>query len=80
VGETVEGVIHGKTIELAVDPGLQDGEAVEVVIRRVKHPRTWREGITTTAGALAQMPPEYFADLYEIVRERHRCPCLEGSE
>ena len=23
MGEIVEGVIHGKTIELAVDPGLQ---------------------------------------------------------
>ena len=33
MGEIVEGVIHGKTIELAVDPGLQDGGVVEVVNR-----------------------------------------------
>ena len=33
IGETVEGVIHGKTIELVVDPGLQNGEVVEVVNR-----------------------------------------------
>ncbi|MGO8902845.1 MAG: hypothetical protein ACLQU5_31565 [Isosphaeraceae bacterium] len=33
MGEIVEGVIHGKTIELAVDPGLQDGGVVEVVTR-----------------------------------------------
>ena len=33
-GEVVEGVIHGKTIELAVDPGLQDGEIAEVVESR----------------------------------------------
>ena len=26
-------MIHGKTIELEVDPGLQNGEVVEVVIR-----------------------------------------------
>jgi hypothetical protein len=58
MGEIVEGVIHGKTIELAVDPALQDGEVVEVVIRLVKQPRTWGEGIRKTAGALAQMPPE----------------------
>ena len=32
MGEIVEGVIHGKP-ELAVDPGLQDGEVVEVVNR-----------------------------------------------
>jgi len=41
MGEIVEGVIRGKTIELEVDPGLQDGGVVEVVIRRVKQPRTW---------------------------------------
>jgi hypothetical protein len=80
MAETVEGVIHGKTIELAVDPGLQDGEVVEVVIRRVKQPRTWGEGIRTTAGALAQMPPEYFADLDEIVRERQRWPYRDVPE
>ena len=33
MGPIVEGVIHGKTIELAVDPGLQDGEVVEAVNR-----------------------------------------------
>jgi len=33
MGEIVEGVNHGKTIELAVDPGLQDGGVVEVVNR-----------------------------------------------
>ena len=33
MGEIVEGVIHGKTIELALDPGLQDGGIVQVVNR-----------------------------------------------
>jgi hypothetical protein len=80
MAETVEGVIHGKTIELAVDPGLQDGEVVEVIIRRVKQPQTWGEGIRLTAGALAQMPPEYFADLDEIVRERQQWPYREVPE
>ncbi len=44
MGEIVEGVIHGKTIELAVDPGLQDGGVVEVVNRRspCEQPRAWR--------------------------------------
>jgi hypothetical protein len=68
--EIVEGVVHGKTIELAVDPGLQDEQTVEVVIRRVKPAPRSGERIRATAGALAQMPPEYFADLEEIVRER----------
>ena len=77
MAEAVEGVIHGKTIELVADPGLQDGEIVELVIRRAKPPRTWGEGIRATAGAPAQMPPEYFSDLEEIVRERQRWPYRE---
>jgi len=41
MGEIVEGVIRGKTIKLEVDPGLQDGGVVEVVIRLVKQPLAW---------------------------------------
>jgi len=37
MGEIVEGVIHGKTIELAVDPGLQDGGVVELVTRELNN-------------------------------------------
>jgi hypothetical protein len=77
MAEVVEGVIHGKTIELAVDPGLQDGESVEVVIRRVKPARTSGERIRATARALAQVPPEYFAHLVGIIRERQRRPYRE---
>lgn len=33
--ETIQGVIHGKIIELAKAPGLPDGEAVAVTIQRV---------------------------------------------
>jgi hypothetical protein len=73
----VKGVIHGKTIELAADPGLRDRETALVVIRRVKPARTSGEGIRRTAGALAQMPPEYFDYLEEIVRERQRWPYRE---
>jgi hypothetical protein len=79
MAEVVEGVIHGKTIELAVDPGLQDGETVEAVIRRVKPARTSGERIRAPAGALVRMPPEYLADLEEIVRERQRWPSRELS-
>jgi hypothetical protein len=72
VSEVLEGVIHGKTIELAIDPGLQDGERVEIVIRRAGQPKAWGQGITATAGALAHLPPEEFDELDEIVRDRQR--------
>jgi len=50
-GDIVEGVIHGMPIERAVDLGLQDGEVVEMVIRRVKQSRTWGEGGRIGAGS-----------------------------
>ncbi len=80
MSEVMEGVIHGKTIELATDPGLQDGERVEVVIRRAGQPKACGAGIRATAGALAHLPREDFDDLDEIVRDRQRWPYREVSE
>ncbi len=71
MSEVVEGIIHGKTIELESDPGLRDGERVEVVIRRTGR-ESPGDGIKATAGALAHLPPEYFEDLEEIVRDRRK--------
>jgi hypothetical protein len=51
-----------------------------VVIRRASRPETWGEGIKATAGALAHLPPEYFADLDEIVRNRQQWPLREVPE
>lgn len=80
MSEMVEGVIHGRTIELEIDPGLQDGERVEVMIRRVGRSKDWGDGIKATAGVLAHLPPEYFEDLDEIVRDRQQWPYREGPE
>jgi hypothetical protein len=76
----LEGVIHGKIIELAVSPGLKDGERVHVVIRPVNELKAWGEGIKATAGALAHLPDDYFADLDEIVSDRQRWRYRETSE
>jgi hypothetical protein len=52
--QTVQGVIHGKTIELVLDPGFQPGQAVEVVVKESPtKPRVWGEGIMRSAGAFA---------------------------
>jgi uncharacterized protein (DUF433 family) len=40
---TINGVIHGKTIELDKAPGLPDGQAVKVDIRPVEEPPAWLE-------------------------------------
>jgi hypothetical protein len=80
MSEAVEGVIHGRMIELEIDPGLQDGERVEVVIRRAERPEAGREGARSAAGSLAHFPPEYFEDLDEIVRARKQWPYREPAE
>ncbi len=80
MSEVVEGVIHGRTIELEIDPGLHDGERVEVVIRRAVRPEARGNGTKSAAGALAHFPPEYFEDLDEIVRSRQQWPYREQPE
>ncbi len=51
---SAQGVIHGKQIELTVDPGFQPGETVEVLVKSSSNkPRIWGEGIMRSAGAFA---------------------------
>ena len=38
----IQGVIHGKTIELQEEPGMPDGQAVAVTIQRVGEPSAGR--------------------------------------
>src|SRR5713101_8013996 len=40
---TIQGVIHGKTIELENEPGLPEGQRVAVEIRSVDEPPAWLE-------------------------------------
>ncbi len=49
----LRGVVHGKTIELANDPGLQDGQEVEVTLRPATKPELWGDGLRRAAGVLA---------------------------
>ncbi len=63
------GVIHGRTIELTEDPGVVDGQQVEIFIKYVPPPRPWGEGILRTAGALAD-DPEWDDIMEEIYQDR----------
>lgn len=54
--KSIHGVIHGKTIDLADDPGLTDGQEVEVVIHPTIKDATWGDGIRRSAGAWANIP------------------------
>lgn len=52
MGELIHGVIHGRTIELQTDPGLGEGQPVEVLIRPAPLPAMPDDGIRRSAGAL----------------------------
>ncbi len=62
----VEGVIHGKTIELDEDPGIAEGQRVAVQLRVSSAARPWGEGIMPSAGIAADVPG--FDDAFEQVQ------------
>jgi hypothetical protein len=70
---TLRGVIHGRTVELTEDPGVPDGQQVEITIKTVVSPKLWGEGLRRCAGAFAtDWTEEDDRILDEIHRERKR--------
>ena len=51
----LHGTVHGRTIELDEDPGVADGEEVEIQIQ-VATAREWGEGILRSAGGWVEYP------------------------
>jgi hypothetical protein len=66
---SLRGVIRGKTIELANDPGLQDGQEVEVTLRAATRPESWGEGLRRAAGALADSWQAEDDEILERIRQ-----------
>jgi hypothetical protein len=69
----IQGVVHGKTIELKESPGVPDGQKVEVVVRLIETARPWGEGILRSAGAAAGAAadvPGFDEAFAEIERDR----------
>ena len=51
----MQGVVHGKTIELETSPGIEDGRRVELVVRMKplpSPPPAWKPGSTETAAGM----------------------------
>jgi hypothetical protein len=68
--KTMHGKVHGRTIELDEDPGVAEGQEVEVQVRVL--PKTGRkpgEGFLRTEGALAD-DTEWDAIMEEISQAR----------
>lgn len=67
---SIDGVIHGRTIELSEDLGLGEGQHVRVIVESVQQAPPWGEGIRRSAGAMADC--DKFDEVFEsIQRERH---------
>ena len=75
----VRGVIHGKTIELLTDPGLTDGQEVEMTLRPVDQPDARIAAILRTAGSMAN-DPEFHAVMEEVQRYRDSARYREVAE
>ena len=71
--KTIHGKVHGKTIELAEELGVPEGQEVEITVRVVASIKTTRtgEGLLRTEGALAD-DPYWDAIMEEIYQERKR--------
>ena len=69
--KVIHGKVRGRTIELAEDLGLTEGQEVEVSVRTVPATATRKpgEGLLRTEGALAD-DPHWDAIMEEVYRER----------
>ena len=68
--KTIHGKVHGKIIELDEDPGVAEGQEVEVQVKVIpKTPRTPGEGFLRTEGALAD-DTEWDGIMEEIYQAR----------
>ena len=73
MSRTIHGVVRGKTIELEENPGVADGQRVEITIGSVPSQRPWGEGLRRCAGALASdWTEEEDRILAEIQADRKR--------
>ena len=71
--QTVQGVVHGKTIQLDSDPGIEAGRRVEVILRTRQLPGPppgWQSGGTeTAAGILAEVWTEQDDRILEQIQD-----------
>ncbi len=75
----IQGVVHGRSIELDEDLGIPDGQRVSVQVRAAAPSRTWGEGILRSAGIAADVPgfDEAFA---QVQRDREQAAFRDIAE
>ena len=79
--KTIQGRIHGRTIELDEDLGFQDGQQVRVQVTPMPTAETWGESLKRCAGVLAgEWTEEDDRILEQIHEDRKRDTRREISE
>ena len=66
---TIHGTVHGRTIELDDDPGVAEGQAVEIQLKVMAAAKKPGEGLLRTEGALAD-DEEWDAIMEEVHQAR----------
>lgn len=56
MNKILHGKVHGRTIELEEDPGIGEGQEVEVQVKVVPNAKKWGEGILRSAGGWVNYP------------------------
>jgi hypothetical protein len=67
--KTIHGKVHGRIIELDEDPGIPQGQEVEITLKAVPARQPWGEGLRRCAGALAN---EWTEEDDRILAEIHQ--------
>ena len=65
----LHGAVHGKTIDLDEDPGVADGQEVELQIQ-IATVRKWGEGILRSEGGWVEYPE--MDDIMEKIRQERK--------
>ena len=56
--KTIYGKVHGRTIELDEDPGVAEGQQVEITIKSMPAKKPWGEGLRRCAGRWPMSGPK----------------------
>jgi hypothetical protein len=68
---TMHGTVHGKTIELDEDPGVAEGQEVEIEIKLVPPAPTARPAVSPGLGEIYAILGERYSSGYTDTAERH---------
>jgi hypothetical protein len=70
--KTMHGVIHGRMIELDQDPGVAEGDQVEITIESIPSQKAWGEGLRRCAGALADEWTDEDDQILDVIHRQRK--------